>query len=265
MELAPFNNLGAVQSLAIGVTATESASRGLLRFDFSAIPPNAVVSSAELSIVVVRQAALVEDSTFELHRLLVAWGEGNKGQGTLTGSGSPATDGEATWAARLHPLTFWGSGGGAAGNDYKTEPSSTAATGSTMVFESTADMVADVQSWVSTPASNFGWLVKDEIEGSAQTARRFGSRENTAAMPRLAVTYTVAAVLRLTDIAINNGRLCFRFQAAAGKSYHIERRALVDTGDWTVIQSIPPVANSGPIEVCDTIGTNPGFYRVAEQ
>jgi hypothetical protein len=265
MEIAPFNNLGAVQSLAIGVTGTESPARGLLRFDFSSIPPDAVVTSVELSMVVVRQATLVEDSTFDLHRLLVPWGEGDKGEGTLMASGAPATEGEATWAARLHPLTFWGGGGGAAGSDYKAEPSSSAGTSSTIVFESTTDMVADVQSWLSNPSSNFGWLVKDQVEGLAQTARRIGSRENSTVMPRLVVNYTIVPVLRITDIAVDNGRLCFRFQATAGKGYRIERRPLVDSGDWTVIQSIPPVANSGPIESCDMIGTDRAFYRIADQ
>lgn len=265
MEISPFNNLGAVQSLAIGVTATESAARGLVRFDLSSVPANAVVTSAELSMVVVRQGAFVEDSTFDLHRLLVAWGEGNKGAGILTGSGTPATDGEASWVARLSPLTFWGSGGGAAGSDYKAEPSSSAETASTMVFESTADMVSDVQSWLGNPSSNFGWLVKDNFEGSAQTARRMGSRENAGAMPQLVVNYTVVEALRMTDVVVNQGQLCFRFQATAGKRYRVERRVLVDSGDWTLVQDIPPAATSGPIEICDAIGAGTGFYRVGEQ
>jgi len=264
MEIAPFNNLGANLSMPVGVTATESAARGLLKFDFSSIPADAVVTSAELSLIVVRQGTLVEDSTFDLHRLLVQWGEGNKGGGTETGSGSAATDGEATWAARLYPLTFWGSGGGAAGSDYAATPSSSAGTSSVISFESTPDMVADVQSWLANPSSNFGWLVKDRIEGSAQTARRIGSSENAAAVPQLVIGYTVVAVLRIKDAINDAGKLCFGFEGTAGKSYRIERRPAVDFGDWTTVQTIPAVATSGPISVCDPIGSDAAFYRVVE-
>jgi len=264
MEIAPFNNLGAMQSLAVGVTGTESPARGLLKFDFSNVPANALVTSAELSLTVVRQPGLVDDSTFDLHRLQVAWGEGNKGAGLLTGSGSPATDGEATWAARMAPLTFWGDAGGAADSDYDATPSSSADTGTLIVFESTSAMVADIQSWLSNPASNFGWLIKDRVESSAQTARRLGSRENASAPPRLTINYTVASVLKITDIINESGQICFSFLAAAGKSYRVERRSSVDAGDWSVVQEIPSAAGAHPVNVCDTILTGASFYRVAE-
>jgi len=48
--------------------------------------------------------------------------------------------------------------------------------------------VADVQSWVDNPASNFGWMLMSESEDVPGTARRFGSRE-TSPVPTLVVTF----------------------------------------------------------------------------
>jgi len=59
-------------------------------------------------------------------------------------------------------------------------------------------MVADVQGWLDSPATNHGWLVRGN-EGTASTARRFASRQNgfDGFWPRLTVTYTPAAVTSL--------------------------------------------------------------------
>jgi hypothetical protein len=49
-------------------------------------------------------------------------------------------------------------------------------------------LLADVQSWVSNPANNFGWFILgDEVDSGA--AQRFNTRENTSDIPRLTVTY----------------------------------------------------------------------------
>jgi hypothetical protein len=48
-------------------------------------------------------------------------------------------------------------------------------------------MVADVQSWVDNPSSNFGWLLLGN-EASAPTAKSFDSRESGNG-PVLVVTF----------------------------------------------------------------------------
>ena len=48
-------------------------------------------------------------------------------------------------------------------------------------------MVADVQSWLDNPASNFGWLVLGDETASA-TAKRFDTRES-ASPPMLTIQY----------------------------------------------------------------------------
>jgi len=48
-------------------------------------------------------------------------------------------------------------------------------------------MIADVQSWVNNPASNFGWLVLGD-ESTIATAKRFDTRES-ASPPVLTIQY----------------------------------------------------------------------------
>ena len=49
-------------------------------------------------------------------------------------------------------------------------------------------MIADVQSWLDNPATNFGWLVLGDESASA-TAKRFDTRES-ASPPVLTIEYT---------------------------------------------------------------------------
>ena len=51
-------------------------------------------------------------------------------------------------------------------------------------------LLADVQSWVSNPASNFGWVIRGN-EITAGSAQRFNTRENSSNPPQLTVTYQV--------------------------------------------------------------------------
>jgi hypothetical protein len=47
-----------------------------------------------------------------------------------------------------------------------------------------------VQSWVSTPANNFGWIIlADEVD--VQSALRLNTRENTSNPPQLTITYQI--------------------------------------------------------------------------
>ena len=62
-----------------------------------------------------------------------------------------------------------------------------------MTWGSTVEMVADVQNWLTNPASNLGWIILGN-EGTSQTAKRVPSRENgnSALRPQLIVEYIPA-------------------------------------------------------------------------
>ena len=184
MEITPANNMGAVQSMAVGVTGHRTSARGLIKFDLNAVPTNATVTNMRLIIPVVQQSVLAKATTFDLHRMLVDWNEGDKGPGVLTGTGEAAGDGEATWESRRHPSTPWGRPGGSPDLDYRATRSASSAVGTSVSFGGTAEIVADVQAWVEDPRSNFGWLIKDSLEvATNQTARRLASRELASAKP----------------------------------------------------------------------------------
>ena len=66
------------------------------------------------------------------------------------------------------------------------------------IWDSTAQMVADVQGWLDGTLSNFGWLLKNDSEGSPTTFRAFYTREGAIEQnvpqfaPELTVDYIAA-------------------------------------------------------------------------
>ena len=46
-----------------------------------------------------------------------------------------------------------------------------------ITWDSTDEMIADVQGWLDDPETNFGWIVLGN-EADSPTAKRFHSREN---------------------------------------------------------------------------------------
>ena len=123
---------------------------------------------------------------------------------------------------------------------------------------------ADVQAWLENPSTNFGWLIKDEIESSATTARRFGSREDAVNSPRLRIEYEIAHVVRISSAAIVNGQFCLRFTAQAGKSYIVERRERMGEGSWNIISTLPPATTTQEATMCDPLGVGNAFYHIGE-
>src|SRR4030095_13241037 len=100
---------------------------------------------------------------------------------------------------------------------------------------SSAQMVADVQQWVTTSSTNFGWIIIGN-ESAKATARRFHSRTG-ATPPVLQVTYTTGGTVTGSCCV---GPTCQELTAAqcaaAGGTYH---------GDGTVCTPNPCVAPTG--------------------
>ena len=209
-------NLGATTLLA-GQNYKNSVGRGLFQFDISSIPSDAVIEEAHVSLAVVKKPDIDQHggpipSDFGLYRMLVSWGEGTGSAVT----GSPAKFGEATWSSRFYPLVTWDSPGGTAGVDYASSPSSTAAIDGIGIytFQSTQALIDDVTTWVADPVNtNFGFMLMSSNELSPGTARRFASKEQSAAgaPPTLTITYSVPepSAGLLAGIALT-GLACFR-------------------------------------------------------
>ena len=173
------NNAGAETAVTagqVGSSGVNTIRRGLIAFDIAGtIPAGSVILTATFDLDVVKSPSVgAVNSNFALHQVTTEWLEGTK-SGT---SGNPATAGEVTWNSAKHLTTTWTTAGG----DFVVMPSGdTAVTGNgTYTWNSTPGMVANVQSWLDSPSTNYGWLLKSDNEATAQTARRFGSKEGSA-------------------------------------------------------------------------------------
>jgi FtsP/CotA-like multicopper oxidase with cupredoxin domain len=168
-----------------GKTGMGYIRRGVLAFDIAgSVPPGSTITSVSLTIHMSR-TALTDPRTVELHRLLSDWGEGTSDASANEGQGAPATANDVTWRHRFYDTVFWTTQGG----DFSATVSASQSVGAIGNYTwSSAQMVTDVQTWLDTPATNFGWLVLGD-ESTSVTAKRFDSRE-TVTPPVLTIQYT---------------------------------------------------------------------------
>jgi hypothetical protein len=169
-----------------GENAMGEIRRGVLAFDIAAaIPPGSTIIAVTLSLNMSMTPAGAE--TIELHKLLADWGEGTSHAPMGEGDGAPATTNDATWRHRFFDTIFWTTEGG----DFSTTVSASQSVGGVGQYMwSSSQMVADVQSWLDNPGSNFGWLVLGD-ESTGATAKRFDTRES-ASPPVLTIEFTPA-------------------------------------------------------------------------
>jgi hypothetical protein len=251
-QIAQGSNMGGHSHVAVGTTAQGTRSRGLFRFDLSAVPANAVITSVTITFDLPQlPRADLTGNSHSIHRVLTAWGEGTK-TGNL---GLPATAGEASWLHSAHPATWQTPGG-----DFAAQPSGTQVLGPSpgvFTMNSTPDLIADVQAWLADPSQNFGWLLKATDETPALTARRFSSRE-TPEGARLRIEYSEALPeLRFTSIDRLGESVLIRWSGGRA-SAALERTTAID-GEWAAISP----ATSG--EFTDTIARERAFYRLVEE
>jgi hypothetical protein len=165
-------------AIFVGRTAaiTKTMRRGLIAFDISsAIPAGSTIEDVVLTLTATRNQF---GGNAYLHRLIADWGEGTSNSGD-SGSGTLATEGDATWQNRFFSLanpTPWNTAGG----DFVSAISSQIFVPANLLFEtpfpfpSTPVMVQDVQRWLDF-GDNYGWLIQgDEVLAEAT---RFDSDE----------------------------------------------------------------------------------------
>lgn len=231
MQNNPNNNLGEHTSIPSGTTAGGAPTRLLLRFDPTAkIPANAVITSASLKMVVNKENFVAPDAQFELHRMLVDWVEGS-GAGQ---TGEPASSGETTWNKRIVPGVSWGAPGGQAGVDFSTTVSATKLITSpgAQTFATSAALVSDVQAWVSSSASNFGWMLICAAESKSSTARRFASREDSVSAPVLTVSFDAPAPELKVSVARQEPSAVVLSWTKVAAPYQLQRKSDLQ-GAWT--------------------------------
>jgi hypothetical protein len=183
---------GAGESFFAGLVGSMGGSgirRGLIDFDIAGnIPAGSTINSVTLSLHLSRSHSGAQ--TVELHRLSADWGEGTSNASGGPGQGAPATPNDATWVYSFYNTTLWNNTGG--DYDVSTVSASTSVGGvGFYTWGSTFQMVRDVQGWLNSPGTNFGWIVLGN-EVSTGSAKGFDSRENstTGNRPTLTIDYT---------------------------------------------------------------------------
>jgi hypothetical protein len=182
---------GAGAHFYVGKTST-LLRRGLIAFDIAGnLPANAIVDSVKLRLSMSNTNVTNGAQLIQLHRVLADWGEGTSNALPPGGGGAPATSGDATWIHRFFNTTLWTTAGG----DFAPAPSASQTVNRIGIYfwNTTPQMVADVQAWLNAPATNFGWLARGNESGT-QTAKRFDTRENAtlANRPQLTVFYHIS-------------------------------------------------------------------------
>ena len=194
-QVAPDNNLGAATFFNAGTAGNGNRNRGLILYDVTGIPVGSVITEVAVSFEVVRQPATdMESSLFSLRRVLQPWAEGSQvpENEASPGLGAPAGPNEATWNSRGIGGQSWSQPGGEAGVDYSDTASaltSSAGQGEIVAFETSPDLIGDINSWLNQPAANYGWMLVTESEDLGKTARSFASRESGFG-PTLTIFYT---------------------------------------------------------------------------
>lgn len=181
---------GAGEYFFAGQTKDGEVRRGLVVFGLAgAIPEDATIVSVALTLTMTK--SMSGDRPVSIHRVLRDWGEGASNAVGEEGQGAPTAPGDATWIHSFYDSDFWDAPGG----DFAEDPSAVRLVGDkgTYTWESTAQMVADAQSWLAGADQNFGWIIVGK-ESETFTTKRFNSRENAdeATRPLLTVEFQPA-------------------------------------------------------------------------
>lgn len=253
-ENAPDSNFGTgltMVSGGLGVSAGNETRRSLVRFDPTpAIPSGSTVTSATLTVAVTRVPSTPVSSTFGLSRILQPWSETN-----------------ATWITRLDVTALWSSAGAAGAEDIAATPSSSVLVGgiASYSFASSSNLVADVQLWVDTPSTNFGWLLISDAEESLWTARHFATRESGANGPAVVVEFTrpsAAIPPELRELKRTTNEISFQFSAEAQRIYTVEFTPAFSTPEWQVLTNFAPSTANTNLQFSEQLTAGHRFYRV---
>ena len=185
----PSDALGYLYAGRTGLNFDAYLRRALIAFDVAAeLPTGAVIESAQVRLRLTKLGPSSGGTTLALHRLSETWGEGTSMNPVDAGYGAQATTGDATWVRRFFDTQSWTTVGG---TFTATASTSVVLSFPTTVLPSSAQIVSDVQGWLTTPASNAGWILRgnETVDG---TAIQISSVQKGGFPPVLEVTYAAA-------------------------------------------------------------------------
>ncbi len=238
------SNFGNATDIIIGTqgsTAGTPKNRGLMKFDLiGRIPSHSEITAVALTLTVTKVPLGGVDSIFELRRVLQAWNES-----------------EATWKNRNGITAPWSSPGGAAPTDFSSTASAATVINElgSYTFDSTTNLIADVQTWVDNSNANFGWIVLSQFEDVGKTARHFASREGGASAPTLVVQFIPPPVI--AGASRQDTNLMFHFTVEAGYNYAVEYADTLPSTNWLVLTNFGAKVAGFEAGVTNSILTSP--------
>lgn len=191
---------GGSELLQVGYASpTAIYARTLVQFDLSAIPSNAIIESVSLEFTLGSSGSFVP--TIYVHNVSQTWVEGTTSfctynnpcntQGVaITPGGTDVTWNETSYSGTA--INPWNTLGGTFNS---TASAVSTDLGASSILYLSEGLKNDVQSWVSNPSINFGWLLKTDFITNTSAMRRFRSREGAIASgdltsaPRLTIIY----------------------------------------------------------------------------
>lgn len=182
---SPTRNYGQSPYMYI-IQGSSVMDRGLVKFDLSGIPSNAIITSATLTLVKI--GIDINAMNIATHQITSPWTEGTGGiKGKLDVS---------NWIQRVAG-TNWTTAGG----DYNLTAETTTSVSNNGSY--TWSIPAMVQNWVTTPSINHGVLLKSTTEAGSTIQHVFATREYTPAadQPKLVVTYTTTPIITTGTIS----------------------------------------------------------------
>jgi hypothetical protein len=202
-------------ALFAGADGSSNKKRSLIEFNVSAIPANATITNATVTLYLAQVAGSGGGSgfsgtlTLSLYDLLQSWSEGNSGSPTSasvggTGQGYAEQNGDSTWTDATYNsnpslAVPWATPGGSFASTASASNTATASALNTPYTWSSTQLAADVQSWVSGTTPNDGWELISNLETTPTSFLGFWSKDGAAAnnnpaiAPSLSITYTVPA------------------------------------------------------------------------
>ena len=207
----PNNSGGGSAGIFSGTNNSAQKRRGLISFDIvGSVPAASTITGVELSLYLAN-APNMNSQTLGLHRLSLDWGENTADNSSPlisgAGNGVAALAGDATWNETFFGSSPWPIAGGT--GSFNPVASGTAVVSGPIDTQnkwlSTSAMISDVQSWLDTPDTNYGWMIVNANESANQSAKAFYSRQATLNnggvgttidplwLPRLTVTYVNAS------------------------------------------------------------------------
>jgi hypothetical protein len=176
---------GGAPGIHSGTNGMGSRRRGLIAFNVAdVVPAGSVITSAQLTMYL-GNTSTANAATIGLHKITKDWGEGTAGSLSVLisggGGGFAADPGDATWShAKLGSIAW--TNPGATGDFNAAATASSIVTGpidTAFTWQSSAALVSDVQGWLNSPATNYGWALVNADEPTNRSLKAFYSRSAT--------------------------------------------------------------------------------------